>query len=113
MAIESEKILLEFRLHHRVIGIQLIVMGPPANSGQKCVREYCRHFNHPSVQCCTSVISSSSNAASAVATLLGLDLTGLEVDVGLSCSPITVIGNNCGGITVVCDAPDKEWGKSI
>jgi hypothetical protein len=29
-----------------------------------------------------------------VAALLGLDLTGLDVPVGLSCSPITVEGNN-------------------
>ncbi|KAJ7477928.1 hydrophobin 2 [Mycena galericulata] len=64
-------------------------------------------------QCCNSVVSSSSTAASAVAALLGLDLTGLDVPVGLSCSPITVIGNNCGGTTVVCDAPDKEFGGLI
>ncbi|KAJ7772250.1 hydrophobin 2 [Mycena metata] len=64
-------------------------------------------------QCCSSVVPSSSTAASAVAALLGLDLTGLAVDVGLSCSPITVIGNNCGSTTVVCDAPDKEWGGLI
>ncbi|KAJ7030760.1 hypothetical protein C8F04DRAFT_1236304 [Mycena alexandri] len=33
--------------------------------------------------------------------------------VGLSCSPITVAGNNCGSTTVVCDAPDQEWGGLI
>ncbi|KAJ7891420.1 hydrophobin 2 [Mycena olivaceomarginata] len=52
-------------------------------------------------------------AASAVAALLGLDLTGLDVLVGLSCSPITVIGNNCGGTSVTCDAPENEWGGLI
>ncbi|KAJ7459603.1 hydrophobin 2, partial [Mycena galericulata] len=64
-------------------------------------------------QCCNSVVSSSSSAASAVAGLLGLDLDGLDVPVGLSCSPITVIGNNCGGTSVTCDAPDAEWGGLI
>ncbi|KAJ7437567.1 hydrophobin 2, partial [Mycena galericulata] len=64
-------------------------------------------------QCCNSVVSSSSSAASAVAALLGLSLTGLDVPVGLSCSPITVIGNNCGGTSVTCDAPDAEWGGLI
>ncbi|KAJ7715934.1 hydrophobin [Mycena olivaceomarginata] len=49
----------------------------------------------------------------AVAALLGLDLTGLDVLVGLSCSPITVIGNNCGGTSVTCDAPENEWGGLI
>ncbi|KAJ7176362.1 hydrophobin [Mycena crocata] len=66
-----------------------------------------------SPQCCSSVVPSSSSAASIVAALVGLDLTGLVVDVGLSCSPITVIGNNCGGTTVTCEAPEKEWGGLI
>ncbi|KAJ7437546.1 hydrophobin [Mycena galericulata] len=64
-------------------------------------------------QCCDSVVSSSSSAASAVAAVLGLDLSGLDVPVGLSCSPITVLGNNCGGTEVVCDAPEKEFGSLI
>ncbi|KAJ7469625.1 hypothetical protein FB451DRAFT_1400454 [Mycena latifolia] len=64
-------------------------------------------------QCCSSVQSSSSSAVSAVAALLGLDLSGLTVPIGLGCSPITVIGNNCGGTSVTCDAPEKEWGTLI
>ncbi|KAJ7128648.1 hypothetical protein C8R44DRAFT_873344 [Mycena epipterygia] len=64
-------------------------------------------------QCCSSVQSSSSSAVSAVAALLGLDLSGLNVPIGLGCSPITVIGNNCGGTQVTCDAPEKEWGSLI
>ncbi|KAJ7469608.1 fungal hydrophobin [Mycena latifolia] len=64
-------------------------------------------------QCCSSVQSSSSNVVSAIAGLLGLDLAGLNVPIGLGCSPITVIGNNCGGTTVTCDAPEKEWGSLI
>ncbi|KAF7334672.1 Hydrophobin 2 [Mycena venus] len=64
-------------------------------------------------QCCKSVASSSSAAASAVAALVGLDLTGLDVPIGLSCSPITVLGNNCGGTKVTCDAPEEEWGGLI
>ncbi|KAJ7262489.1 hydrophobin 2 [Mycena rebaudengoi] len=66
-----------------------------------------------SPQCCSSVVPSSSSAASVVAALVGLDLTGLDVLVGLSCSPITVVGNNCGDTTVTCSAPDKEWGGLI
>ncbi|KAK6988714.1 hydrophobin 2 [Favolaschia claudopus] len=66
-----------------------------------------------SSQCCESVVSSKDSAASLVAALLGLDLTGLNVPVGLSCSPITVIGNNCGSTTVSCDAPEVEWGGLI
>ncbi|KAJ7209880.1 hypothetical protein B0H12DRAFT_1242814 [Mycena haematopus] len=64
-------------------------------------------------QCCSSVVPADSSAASAVAGVLGLDLSGLLVDVGLSCSAITVVGNNCGGTTVTCDAPEVEWGGLI
>ncbi|KAJ7143037.1 hypothetical protein C8R44DRAFT_866284 [Mycena epipterygia] len=66
-----------------------------------------------SPQCCSSVQSSSSSSVSAVAALLGLDLSGLNIPVGLDCSHITVVGNNCGGITVNCDAPEEEWGSLI
>ncbi|KAJ6559891.1 hypothetical protein B0H19DRAFT_1260572 [Mycena capillaripes] len=66
-----------------------------------------------SPQCCSSVVSSNSDAVSLVAALLGLDLTGIDVPVGLSCSPITVEGNNCGSTTVTCDAPEQEWGGLI
>ncbi|KAJ7265193.1 hypothetical protein C8J57DRAFT_1330968 [Mycena rebaudengoi] len=66
-----------------------------------------------SPQCCSSVVPSTSTAASAVAARLGLDLTGLDVLIGLSCSPITVLGNNCGSTTVTCDAPEQEWGGLI
>jgi len=66
-----------------------------------------------SPQCCSSVVPSNSDAASLVAALVGLDLAGVDVPVGLSCSPITVVGNNCGSTTVTCDAPDAEWGGLI
>ncbi|KAJ7128502.1 hypothetical protein C8R44DRAFT_873219 [Mycena epipterygia] len=66
-----------------------------------------------SSQCCSSVQSSSSSSVAAVAALLGLDLSGLDVPVGLGCSPITVIGNNCGGTSVTCDAPEQAWGSLI
>ncbi|KAJ7234499.1 hypothetical protein B0H12DRAFT_1239023 [Mycena haematopus] len=64
-------------------------------------------------QCCSSVQSSSSSSVSTVASLLGLDLSDLDVPIGLSCSPITVIGNNCGGTSVTCDAPEAAWGGLI
>ncbi|KAF7291196.1 Hydrophobin 2 [Mycena indigotica] len=66
-----------------------------------------------SPQCCKSVQSSTSSAVSAIAALVGLDLTGINVPIGLGCSPITVIGNNCGGTKVTCDAPEAQWGGLI
>ncbi|KAJ7237867.1 hypothetical protein C8J57DRAFT_1246865 [Mycena rebaudengoi] len=47
-----------------------------------------------SPQCCSSIVPSTSTAASAVAARLGLNLTGLDVLIGLSCRPITALGNN-------------------
>ncbi|KAJ7312312.1 fungal hydrophobin [Mycena albidolilacea] len=64
-------------------------------------------------QCCGSVVDSSSTSAGAVLSALGIDLGGINVPVGLSCSPITVVGNNCGGVTTRCDAPEIEWGGLI
>ncbi|KAJ7915246.1 hypothetical protein B0H13DRAFT_2456360 [Mycena leptocephala] len=66
-----------------------------------------------SPQCCDSVVSSNSDAASAAALLAGVDLTGLDVPVGLSCSPVTIVGNNCGSTTVVCNSPESSWGTLI
>jgi hypothetical protein len=48
------------------------------------------------------VVPTSNAAVSAVAALLGIDLTGINVPIGLSCSPITVIGNNWYAISSVC-----------
>ncbi|KAJ7772216.1 hypothetical protein B0H16DRAFT_1512688 [Mycena metata] len=64
-------------------------------------------------QCCSSVVPSSNNAAAAVLATLGINLGDITVPVGLSCSPITVVGNNCGGVTTRCDAPEIEWGGLI
>ncbi|KAJ7610423.1 hypothetical protein FB45DRAFT_1037991 [Roridomyces roridus] len=60
-------------------------------------------------QCCNRVVSSTSTAASAILAHFGIDFDGLDVPVGLSCAPITVISSNCGGTTVTCDAPAAEW----
>ncbi|KAJ7260702.1 hypothetical protein C8J57DRAFT_1232952 [Mycena rebaudengoi] len=66
-----------------------------------------------SLQCCKSVVNSSSLGLFCALDHLScfdLDLTGLNVPIGLNCSPITVVGNNCADIAVMCAAPDKEWG---
>ncbi|KAJ7915002.1 hypothetical protein B0H13DRAFT_2324806 [Mycena leptocephala] len=45
-------------------------------------------------QCCASVQSASNSAVSSLLSLLGIVLNGLDVPIGLSCSPVTVVGNN-------------------
>ncbi|KAJ7128496.1 hypothetical protein C8R44DRAFT_778070 [Mycena epipterygia] len=64
-------------------------------------------------QCCASVVDSSSTDAGKVLSVLGIDLGDITVPVGLTCSPITVVGNSCGGVTTRCDAPEIEWGGLI
>ncbi|KAJ7290121.1 hypothetical protein C8J57DRAFT_1212774 [Mycena rebaudengoi] len=52
------------------------------------------------ILCCSSVQRCTDAGPTAV---------GGGINCGLSCSPLTVIGNNCGSTTTQCDAPEKEW----
>ncbi|KAH6902415.1 fungal hydrophobin-domain-containing protein [Coprinopsis sp. MPI-PUGE-AT-0042] len=57
------------------------------------------------IQCCNSTTKASDPAASLLLGLLGIVLQDLNVIVGLTCSPISVIalpGNSCSGQTVCC-----------
>ncbi|KAJ7246516.1 hypothetical protein C8J57DRAFT_1724888 [Mycena rebaudengoi] len=68
------------------------------------------------ILCCNTVQRCTNTAPSAVGALLGINMNRPElggINCGLSCSPITVIGNNCGFTTTQCDAPEKEWGGLI
>ncbi|KAI0093278.1 hypothetical protein BDY19DRAFT_923062 [Irpex rosettiformis] len=56
--------------------------------------------------CCDSTESANSAAGSALLSLLGIDLSDLNVLLGLTCSPISVVGvgsgSECSGTTVSC-----------
>ncbi|KAF5376761.1 hypothetical protein D9757_009470 [Collybiopsis confluens] len=57
------------------------------------------------IQCCDSTESSGSAAGSLLLGLLGVVLDGVDVLLGLDCSPITVIGvgnSGCSAQTVCC-----------
>ncbi|CAA7260093.1 unnamed protein product [Cyclocybe aegerita] len=58
------------------------------------------------VQCCNSVQSANDPAAAALLGLLGIVVQDVTVQVGLTCTPITVIGgadNSCSAQTVCCE----------
>jgi hypothetical protein len=83
-----------------------------------------------SLQCCDAVLQSTSPAVIVVCSVFGVDVTQFPtpIPVGLSCSPVDVIGENwyvllvesaklciahhtgSGGVLVNCDTPDPAWG---
>ncbi|EIW85899.1 fungal hydrophobin [Coniophora puteana RWD-64-598 SS2] len=52
-----------------------------------------------SLQCCDTVTSAKSESASAILGLLGVVLSNLDVLVGLTCSPISVLSSGSSGCT--------------
>ncbi|KAJ3785587.1 hydrophobin 2 [Lentinula aff. detonsa] len=65
------------------------------------------------VQCCQTVEPASSSGVAGILGLLGIVLQDLTVDVGLTCSPITVIGtsSSCSAQAVCCE--DNSHGGLI
>ncbi|OJT05431.1 Fruiting body protein SC3 [Trametes pubescens] len=66
------------------------------------------------VQCCNSVQSASSPAAAGILALLGIVVQDVTAEVGLTCSPITVIGagtSSCSANAVCCQ--DNSHGGLI
>ncbi|KAE9385896.1 hydrophobin 2 [Gymnopus androsaceus JB14] len=66
------------------------------------------------LQCCDTTESASSASATALLSLLGIVLQDLDVLVGITCSPITVIGapgSSCSAQAVCCD--DNSHGGLI
>ncbi|KAJ3748112.1 hydrophobin 2 [Lentinula detonsa] len=66
------------------------------------------------IQCCNTVEPASSSAAASILGLLGIVLQDLTVDVGLTCTPITVIGTSegsCSAEAVCCE--DNSHGGLI
>ncbi|RPD65512.1 fungal hydrophobin [Lentinus tigrinus ALCF2SS1-7] len=66
------------------------------------------------VQCCDSVQKASDPTAAGLLALLGIVVQGVDVLVGLTCSPITVIGvggGSCSAQAVCCQ--DNSHGGLI
>ncbi|KAJ7763304.1 hypothetical protein B0H16DRAFT_1527404 [Mycena metata] len=65
-----------------------------------------------SPQCCERVVPSTSDDASRVAAVLGIDLDGLNVPIGLACGT-SLNPPTPPDINLICDAPEEEWGSLI
>ncbi|TFK19399.1 fungal hydrophobin [Coprinopsis marcescibilis] len=58
------------------------------------------------IQCCNSVQQSNAPVVGVLAALLGINVGSITGLVGITCSPLTVIGiggNNCNAQTVCCN----------
>ena len=65
-----------------VASLAVLAVATPTPTGGQC--------NTGSMQCCQSVQSSSNGAVSVLLGLLGVVLGGVNVPIGLTCSPISV-----------------------
>ncbi|KAE9407603.1 hydrophobin 2 [Gymnopus androsaceus JB14] len=66
------------------------------------------------IQCCASTESATDPTAAGILSLLGIVVQGVDVLVGLTCSPITVIGagdSSCSAQAVCCQ--DNSHGGLI
>ncbi|KAI0738358.1 fungal hydrophobin-domain-containing protein [Daedaleopsis nitida] len=66
------------------------------------------------IQCCNTVTTPSDPAAAGIIALLGIVVQDLTIPVGLTCSPITVIGvggSGCSANAVCCE--DNSHGGLI
>ncbi|KAJ7364707.1 fungal hydrophobin, partial [Mycena albidolilacea] len=63
-------------------------------------------------QCCKSVQQSNTLGMTTLLGLLGVVVDAV-VPIGLSCSPITVVGNNCGSTQVTCNSPQSQTGLIV
>ncbi|GJE95378.1 fungal hydrophobin [Phanerochaete sordida] len=62
--------------------------------------------NTPTTACCASTQSASSAAVAAILKAIGVDASDVSGLIGLTCSPISVVGvgsgSECSGTTVSC-----------
>ncbi|OJT14174.1 Fruiting body protein SC1 [Trametes pubescens] len=64
-----------------------------------------QNCNTGPIQCCNSVESSSSDAGTALLSLLGVAVGNIVGQIGLQCSPLSVVGvgsEACGAHPVCC-----------
>ncbi|KAL1947101.1 hypothetical protein VTO73DRAFT_14062 [Trametes versicolor] len=85
----------------------LLAVATPLEARQTC--------STGAIQCCQQTTTANSASAAAILGLLGIVLQDLNVPVGLTCSPISVVGvgsgNGCSANAVCCE--DNSHGGLI
>ncbi|KAJ8455409.1 hypothetical protein ONZ51_g12473 [Trametes cubensis] len=80
------------------VAVATILAAPLLAVAQNC--------NTGPIQCCQSVESANSAAGSAILGLLGIVLQDLTAQIGLGCSPISLVGagqSSCSASPVCCE----------
>ncbi|KAF5350883.1 hypothetical protein D9758_010487 [Tetrapyrgos nigripes] len=88
---------------HSTPVVTVTVTSPPTTTTVSSGGGQC---NTGSLQCCNSVQKASSSSVGLLLGLLGIVLSDLNVLVGVTCSPISVIGvggNSCTAQPVCCE----------
>ncbi|THH14201.1 hypothetical protein EW146_g6112 [Bondarzewia mesenterica] len=71
--------------------------------------------NTAPVQCCNSTTTAGAPAAAEILSLIGVVVQDLDIVVGLTCNPITIVGvgsgGSCSASPVCCD--DNNFGGLI
>ncbi|EIN05029.1 fungal hydrophobin [Punctularia strigosozonata HHB-11173 SS5] len=81
-----------------------------ASPAQIAARQSC---NTGSLQCCDSTTTSNDPLTSSLLGLLGINVSGVDVPIGVSCSPISVAGiggNSCSASPVCCQSTEDAEG---
>ncbi|KAJ3879872.1 fungal hydrophobin-domain-containing protein [Lentinula edodes] len=97
----SPSFIMQFKLAFVSIALATLAVATPAPRGEPA-----SSCSTGPVQCCNTVESASTPGAAAILGLLGIVLQDLNVLVGLTCSPITVIGlgnSGCSAQAVCCN----------
>ncbi|ETW80327.1 hydrophobin-like protein [Heterobasidion irregulare TC 32-1] len=77
------------------LGLALMVSSTPTPSSESLIARD-GQCNTGTLQCCNSVQSSSDPVTSLLLGLLGVVLGGIDIPIGIQCTPITVIGVGSG-----------------
>ncbi|KAJ3863228.1 hydrophobin 2 [Lentinula novae-zelandiae] len=98
---------MQFKLAFVSIALATLAVATPAPRGEPA-----SSCSTGDLQCCNTVEPASSPSASELLGLLGIVVQGVNVLVGLTCSPITVIGLENGGCSAqaVCCNDNSNGG---
>ncbi|KIK52941.1 hypothetical protein GYMLUDRAFT_49620 [Collybiopsis luxurians FD-317 M1] len=102
---------MQFKLAFVTVALASLAAATPAPAARNEPASSC---TTGPIQCCNTVTEASSSAVAPILALLGIVLQDLNVLVGLTCSPITVIGvgsNGCSAQAVCCE--DNSHGGLI